>query len=112
MMDLYQDEEEEPCNAGVPIPNLEPASVLEPEPASVLELIPMPVAKPCVPTTSPGIPESSHATQEDSDDDEDIWAKALRGRGSAKKKGLGAEEKGQRQHPSWRRLWARWQWLL
>ena len=77
-MDLYQDEEEEPCNAGVPIPNLEPASVLEPEPASVLEPIP---------TTSPGIPESSHATQEDSDEDEDIWAKARRGRGSAEKAG-------------------------
>ena len=77
-MDLYQDEEE-PCDAGVPIPNLEPASVLEP--------IPMPVAKPCVPTTSPGIPESSHATQEDSDEDEDIWAKARRGRGSAEKAG-------------------------
>ena len=45
MMDLYQDEED-PCDAGVPIPNLEPASVLEPEPASVLEPIPMPVAKP------------------------------------------------------------------
>ena len=45
----------------------------------------MPVAKPCVPTTSPGIPESSHATQEHDDEDEDIWAKARRGRGSAEK---------------------------
>ena len=74
-MDLYQDDEE-PCDAGVPTPYLEPASVLEP--------IPMPVAKPCVPTTSPGIPASSHATQEDSDEDEDIWAKACRGRAAGK----------------------------
>ena len=76
MMDLYQDDEES-RDAGVPTPYLEPASVLEP--------IPTPVAGPCVPK-GPGIPASSHATQEDSDEDEDIWAKA-RGSGSAEKAG-------------------------
>ena len=103
MMDLYQDDEES-RDAGVPTPHLEPASVLGPIPTTPIAGPGAAVSEPCIPTssgipesptlllpgpcssTSPGILESLHAAQEDSDDDEDIWAKA-HGRGSAEKVG-------------------------